>query len=128
LSTGKRPRQKSLAASGWMFNFFQRTCEKAPNTGQWHLPCFITKDSVFKLYCQSEQDLHVSRSQFHELWTKFFKHVTIPAVSNMRNYNNSHTVSSSFTEQNLFSRKAATCIPNCRLLCIEAGVQSDVLE
>lgn len=74
--------QRSAEAFGWMYNFFNQTCEKSPMSIQWYLPCFLTKLAVFKLY---KSDLKgsceiISKSQFHHLWMTKFKHVTIPKV------------------------------------------------
>lgn len=75
-----RTRKKSCYTVAWMNDFFQKTSEKMPNSCSWYLPSFLTKDAVFKEYKKSGQEIFVSRSQFYMLWSKYFKHVSIPAV------------------------------------------------
>lgn len=71
---------KTVAAQAWMANFFEDTSEKAPNSGQWYLPCFLNRRDAFRLYTQSYQQAYIRKSCFYSLWTKHFRHVSIPKV------------------------------------------------
>lgn len=71
---------KSAEAVAWMSEFFQRSAEKAPNSGNWYLPCHLTRYGIFAMYKQRIRNVYISKSQFCQLWLDFFKHVKIPNV------------------------------------------------
>lgn len=76
-------RPKSCKAIAWMQHYFHQVGDQMPDRMAIHLPSFLTNALVYSRMIDELEirgDEVISKSQFYNLWTLHFPHVTIPKV------------------------------------------------
>lgn len=76
--------EKYQSAKAWMSHYFNQIGDRMPHIEQLHLPCFLSKKSIYDMMSQDFREDGceiISRSHYYKLWNTEFTHVSIPKVN-----------------------------------------------
>lgn len=76
---------KTMLATAWMEQYFERIGDKRPDKNGIYLPTCLTERKIYEIMigelCQGDETQCICFSQFNKLYREEFKHVAIPKVS-----------------------------------------------
>ena len=84
LPSGKRfgtTEGKTLTAINWLKDFANSYAGYMPDSHQVHLPCCLTKTSVYNTMIIEVDDPVISLSHFLKIWRTELNYIAIPKVS-----------------------------------------------
>ena len=83
---------KYQSAKAWLGHYFHQIADRMPHIEQLHLPCFLSKKSIYYMMSQNLKEDScdvISQSHFYKVWKAEFPNVIIPKVNMPFNYRDS---------------------------------------